>query len=394
MSAAAQFAAGNLAVLRLGDGQQTLVNSGNSIFVDQFTTNGTLVNSTSIPDAGTGALLLGGSATSEGGLTRSLDGRLLSFLAYHTNRGALSTALSGSTGKTVPRALVTVDASGAVEIRQTSTTLFTGSSPRAVVTDGTNRFWTAGGSQGTQFLQPSGPLSVIQSTIINTRDIRIFGGKLCFSTQSGEIGIYYLDGLPVTVSATNLLFATGTNSQPAAFALNTDWNLAYVADQRSAANGGGIQKWTNSASGWQLSYLFKLGTTGAFGLAVDFSQAVPVLYATTAESSDNRLIRIADTGADAVVQKLASAGTNRWFRGVEFAPRIAADQSVTLTVSKSPEGFVLSWPDSSLVWSVQQSSEISGKAWESLSVSITTSNGLNSLSIPSSDALRFFRLVR
>jgi len=63
---AQSFTAGNLAVLRLGDGTQTLTNSGNSLFLDQYTTNGSLMTSATIPDAGTSALLLSGTAGSEG----------------------------------------------------------------------------------------------------------------------------------------------------------------------------------------------------------------------------------------------------------------------------------------------------------------------------------------
>ena len=81
-SASAQFVAGNLVVLRTGDGSQTLSSRGNSVFLDQFTTNGALVSSIAIPDNAANALLISGSAASEGALTRTPDGRLLVFAGY------------------------------------------------------------------------------------------------------------------------------------------------------------------------------------------------------------------------------------------------------------------------------------------------------------------------
>jgi hypothetical protein len=47
---------------------------------------------------------------------------------------------------------------------------------------------------------------------------------------------------------------------------------------------------------------------GARGVAVDFSGAHPVIYATTAEASTNRLVSITDTGAASTVTTLATAG--------------------------------------------------------------------------------------
>ena len=73
-SSSSPFVAGNLAVLRAGDGTESLSSHGNSVFIDQFTTSGTLVGSIAIPDNATNALLISGSASSEGALTRRRTG--------------------------------------------------------------------------------------------------------------------------------------------------------------------------------------------------------------------------------------------------------------------------------------------------------------------------------
>src|SRR5690349_14827277 len=87
------FQPGNLVLLRLGDNTQTLVNSGNTIYLDGYNRSGALLTSVRLPDNGSTSLILSGTAGTEGGLTRSLDGRLLAVMGYNTNRGS---TLAGS----------------------------------------------------------------------------------------------------------------------------------------------------------------------------------------------------------------------------------------------------------------------------------------------------------
>jgi len=102
-----------------------------------------------------------------------------------------------------------------------------------------------------------------------------------------------------------------------------DANTLYVADDGTAANGGGIQKWTLSGGTWSLAYtLLNNGTTttAARGLTgtVDGSGNA-VLYATTGTSSSaNGLISVIDTGAGASATTIATAATSEVFRGVEL----------------------------------------------------------------------------
>ena len=96
------FLTGNLAVLRVGDGAESLSSHGDSVFVDEFSTNGSFLSSIAIPDNATNALIISGSASSEGALTRSADGRLLLLAGYHialTNSGS---SLASSKASSVP----------------------------------------------------------------------------------------------------------------------------------------------------------------------------------------------------------------------------------------------------------------------------------------------------
>jgi len=110
-------------------------------------------------------------------------------------------------------------------------------------------------------------------------------------------------------------------------------DLAYLADDRTAA-GGGLQKWMLVGGTWTQSWSLLVNATGTLsgtaatgfagirGLtgtwdAVNGTQ----LYATTTEANNNRLISILDNGSTpTTATNLASAGTNYAFRGVAFTP--------------------------------------------------------------------------
>jgi hypothetical protein len=99
-SFAAAFTPGNIAVYRVGDGAAALVNTGNAVFIDEYTPSGTLVQSIALPTALTGAnqpFVASGTATSEGLLTRSQDGNYLLAPGYARAPGGTG-SLSGTTG--------------------------------------------------------------------------------------------------------------------------------------------------------------------------------------------------------------------------------------------------------------------------------------------------------
>jgi hypothetical protein len=376
LGAAAQnpfFVPGNLAVLRVGDSSQTLTNSGNTVYIDQFTPTGALVNSVAVPDSGDSALLVSGAASSEGELARSLDRTLLALAGYHADRGTVSGSLASQSALAVPRGLATISAQGVYSLIQTSTTVYSGNNIRGATADGTNSFWTAGAPNGTYwFNPPQGPVNV-QTNGGNTLAVRAVGGNLYFSTQKGTNGIYTFQGggLPKTGTPTNLLFATGSSSQPAGFDLSPDLTLAYVADQRTPS-AGGIQKWTNGLGGWGLAYTLSTGSgTGAYGVTVDFKGANPVLYATTVDSGSsntNRLVSLVDTGSNAVPAVLAVSGASA-FRGLDFVPDLRP------LILAQPESQVVA-NDSQVSFSVAATSVYAfGYQWEKNGTNISGATG-------------------
>src|SRR5262249_21303076 len=72
----ANFSAGNLAVLRVGDGATTLSNAAAPVFIDEYSPTGTLVQSIQLPTAVNGvnkSLTLSGADLTQGGLTQSMN---------------------------------------------------------------------------------------------------------------------------------------------------------------------------------------------------------------------------------------------------------------------------------------------------------------------------------
>jgi hypothetical protein len=324
-TANAQFTAGNLAVLRVGDGVQTLANTGNTIFIDQYTVSGTYVNSITIPDSGADSLILSGNATAEGYLSLSPAGQYLTFAAYNTARPYAS-SLSASAGTSVPRAVGMLDAAGTFSKPASITTSST--SWRSATTDGNDNYWGLASSGGTRYLGNTAAAATVQGTYGTVRAIDIFSGSLYFSstgsTAPGQ-GIYVLSGLPTASATPSPFILTGVGSSPNEFVFNAAQTIAYVADDRAISSGGGVQRWDYDGSAWNLTYTLGTGsgsTVGARGLAVDFSGADPVIYATTGEASlvANRLISIVDTGAASPATLLATANALEVFRGLEFVP--------------------------------------------------------------------------
>jgi hypothetical protein len=210
--------------------------------------------------------------------------------------------------------------------------MYSAANIRSVVSDGVN-YWTAGSSGGIWYsANGATPIQIgNQNSSGNLRVARIFNGKLYFSTSSGTIGVWAFSGLPASTTTSAVLITNNptTGSSPYDFAINPAGTVAYVADDSTLANGGGIQKFTFNGSVWLKQFTFGSAnalTAGCRGLAVDFSGANPVIYATDA-ASPTKLIKITDTSAfgdtsDAVDQAtiLATAVANTAFRGVALAP--------------------------------------------------------------------------
>ena len=331
---AAPFTAGNLAVLQVGDGSAVLGNGSTALFIDEFSTLGSLVQTINIPTTGGAEITCSGSAASEGALTLASDGSVLTFAGYAASPGIAG--IASTAAATYSRAVGVISANGTYSRVATGSSASDGNNVRSAVSDGHN-FWLAGTASTTAnsgIWYSAGGGVPVQVSSGNYRNLNIASGNLYVSTSSGTPGISGFSGLPTGTATSSLLLAvTGGTPSPYDFALSPDGTFAYVADERSGKTYGGIERWNLSGGVWTMAYNLAPGTTSNDGMrqfTVDFSGAHPVIYATTAETSANRLVEVTDAGAGSPFTLLATAGANTVFRGVDFTPVQVPEPSAVL----------------------------------------------------------------
>lgn len=339
----------HLAVLRAGDGVLDLHLKQSPAFIDQFTPgsfNDGPSLTVSIPTNGPYTLFFNGHAATEGILTRSADRRLLAVAGY----GGVNLLQTNGTPSLldIARVFCTVDAAGKVHTMVYRKSLGVEKmNPRGVVTDGTNNFWGCGNAQGTIYYQPgasANPVAFVGAP--NSRAVKIVGNILYVTLNGPDgaasdlpAGIFSFtdaDGqaTPLPRSADARLKVVVAAREPytklAGFDINPEGTIAYMADTMA-----GIQKYVKSGGDWKFAYNFAIPQNisadenhdaGCFGLAVDFSGAAPIIYATTTEGYDgsvnsNRVVQIVDTDANAKVTTIAQAPSARIaYRGIAFTP--------------------------------------------------------------------------
>jgi hypothetical protein len=396
----AQFSSGGIVVLQVGDGVATLANTGNALILKEYSPLGVLGVSLNVPSTGTNALILGGTATSEGALMLTPNKKYLVFGGY-AQVLPNATPLSGATAATINRGVGIVDIAASYTRVATSTSFYSANNIRSAASDGLNNYWAAGGNDGTNYFGIANPTVNIQNGNTNTRVVNIFNGNLYFSTGSGTTGIYQVGtGLPTTSGQTNtqVINTTGIGTggpSPFGFYFNPGQTVCYVADDRSSANGGGVQKWIFSGS-WTYTYTIPTGIGGARGVIVDFSGVNPQIYATTTEVSANRLVAISDVGPSSTATTIATATTGAVFRGVAFAPctnptitavtantLLCSNQTLTLNVTGTGSSpFTYSWTGAGTFSSnTIQTPSVTNVATGSYSINLSNSCGSTTAAI-------------
>jgi hypothetical protein len=123
---------GNVAIYRVGTGSGSLINTGNAVFIDEYTPAGVLVQSIAMPTTASGSnkpLIASGTATSEGLLTRSSDGQYLMLTGYGSTLPAAG-SLAGTASATVNRVVGRVDGAGAIDTSTALSDFADGNNPR------------------------------------------------------------------------------------------------------------------------------------------------------------------------------------------------------------------------------------------------------------------------
>jgi hypothetical protein len=344
---AASFTPGNLVIYRVGNGSEPLANTGNPVFLDEYTTTGTLVQSLALPTESAGAnrrLIANGADASEGLLTRSADGRYLVLTGYDATP-PVAQGLGNTSALAVNRVIGRVDAAGTINtFTALSDSADFGPIRSAASTNGTD-LWAAGSNGGVRYAALAATSSTRLGTVPdNVRQLHVFGGQLyasCFSGDTeirlGSVG----SGTPTTPGQTfsSLPGYPQNTGNPYGFFMAdlaagvAGLDTLYVADNLL----GQVRKYSLEGGSWAL--IASIQAALVRGLTGAVSGGVVSLFATNGA----QLLGFTDsTGYGGAIEgtmiQLAAAPANTAFRGVALAPEGAPDPTPTPADTSTPTG--------------------------------------------------------
>ena len=183
---AAPLTPGNLLVYRVGDGSAALSSAATAVFLDEYTTSGSLVQSIALPTTGTSALTAVGNATTEGIMSYSEDGSTIIFTGYRKDVGGSQPSSDAAT--TTPRVIATLKPStGLVD---TSVTVINagGTIRSATSTDGSSLFYVASSSANfVAYVGSPGPNSSgVQIDGRNSRQVLLRNGGVLYASNGSS----------------------------------------------------------------------------------------------------------------------------------------------------------------------------------------------------------------
>jgi hypothetical protein len=331
-------------VVRVGTGAATLTVDAAPAFIERRKLDGTLVGSPlPLPTAPSGAnrpLTTSGISSTEGMLSRSVDGHYLAMAGYAAAPGTVDPIGTGS----VPRVVGLIGPTGTIDTSTVVTGAFLTQDVRTAVTVDGSSFWVGGeggldgGGNSTAGIWyiPRGTITGTQLSTVGARVLGIFGGQL-FGTAdtafqlevykvgtglptSGTPSVIGLPGMPTDGSSSPWGFvffdlnpATG---DPTASGLDT----VYVANTLGIR---GIQKWTynNSTNQWVMIKTFNLSPPMNFrsvtGLAIG---STVTLVATTMGTTNNKVAVFVDDGSPTNGTTILSGSASLVYRGVALPP--------------------------------------------------------------------------
>ena len=341
---AAPITPGNLVIFRAGSGTNSLANTGNEVFLDEYTTAGSIVQSIAMPSTGSGTkLVTAGNSTADGALSISPDGTWLGFAGYNATIPAAS-SITAATSTAVPRVVGLFNTTTGSYSLTVTGTWFSAATPRGAVTTDGNKIWAVGGNSGVVYgTVDGGPTSFTASgTTANTaaigtnlRVIGQYGDQLYLSTASGTLntvgrlaGDPILNGLPTASTFLPNIPRQGgspTTSRYGFTFLDVNPDVAgidtmYTVDD--SLTSGGLWKYTLNNSGtWNAAGSITALTGALRGLTGGLDGTNVKLFMT---GSANTLWAYTDTAAVTSVlsgtlsafTSLATASTNTAFRGI------------------------------------------------------------------------------
>jgi hypothetical protein len=309
---AAPITPGNLVVFRAGDGITALTGTAAPVFLDEYTTAGTLVQSFPVPTTGTTQqLTVVGNATTEGIISRSQDGTRLVFMGYRSGTGVIPTGAGNA------RVIGTLNVSGTLDTSIGVTDLGT-ATPRSATTVDGSAYWI-GASTAVRYVgTPTTSSTSVAIDARNSRQVNLYDNVLYASNGStaitGKVQSY--GTLPTsTTAATPLLTYALSDAVNGFSVLDLDGVPGPDTIYALATTQTRLDKWSLVSGTWTLS-----GTTSSTGVNL---AAVPMTGGTVAlyVSTGSLLRSLTDTGGfgnpiSGTFTTIVTAATNTAFRGV------------------------------------------------------------------------------
>lgn len=302
-------------------------------------------------------LTLSGSATSEGALSLSSDGRYLTLVGYGTPPGTAS--VSGTSSASVRRVVGRIDGAGGADT-STALNVFSANNPRGAVTDDGSRFWVTGAGsndspKAAMYFAALGATSasaLVTPSPTGARVPVIAGSNLYLSTATTVTpGVYEVgSGLPVSGTQATAALVSGASSDPYGFVLVRLAAGSGAADTLYVADGAAIKKYALQGATWVAEGTSAAAGTQLGSLTGRVSGSTVQLYATTLNGG--AVLSFADTSAASTAPisgafaTVASAPANTAYRGIAFAPsgQVAPAPAPTATPADSVLGAVLGDP--------------------------------------------------
>ncbi|RZK78955.1 MAG: hypothetical protein EOO92_10195 [Pedobacter sp.] len=354
------FTAGSISVLRVGDGSGTLGTSAAPVFIDEYSTSGTLIRSLALPTTVVGAnrrLTLDGNTSSvssfEGLLSLSQDGQKLTLAGF--DAPVNTTTITSSLSATYNRVVGVIDGTGNVNTT-TALDIYSGVLVSSAVAEG-NNLWISGGN--TNIYHTTIGATTATSIISRTgRSMRIFNNQLYASQTSGTFGpvITIGSGLPTTTAQV----AAGLPGMPTATPSTREFFFAdvnpaipgndvlYVVN---AVSSEGIAKYSLVGGNWVPNGIITGQYTGLTGVV---SGTTVTLYGVRFATSANKIFKITDaTGYNvdmtATATDIATAAANTVFRGLSLSPQVTTNpvSLISFTGKEAANGVRLNWSTAS-----------------------------------------------
>ncbi|MFL5329473.1 MAG: beta strand repeat-containing protein [Gemmataceae bacterium] len=368
----AAFTPGNLTVLRESDGTTALANTGNKVFIDEYTPAGALVQSIELPSTGGAAvnrLVINGTSTASGQMQLSGDGRFLSIAGFNAD-APFASSLSATTSTAVNRSVYILDATGNLNNSKyfSFSNYASGGDPRAAVTNDGQSIYVSTNSGGVSYAKlGDSTVGNVSNTTANLRNLQIFGGQLYVTSMSGATRLATVGtGVPTTSGqpTTNLpgpSFSASLSPYGMFFcdldATVPGVDTGYFVDDNINAGFGGLYKLSKDISGnWNFNGTnldYKNGATSQNlrGLTGSVNGTTVTLYATFSNGSTSApisgIVKLTDSsgfgnavngswGDGATTAPLVNAPSGTFktaFRGITFAPNNVQTNVTSITAS-------------------------------------------------------------